>query len=148
MIHDNLENIFLYEGLNPNFGLAFKHLSATNFAEMQPCEYFLNENVKVIVSLTEGHLADDSQVELHNDFIDIQMPLNTVETMGWIARQNLKNASVPYDKEKDIAFFYEKATDFVKVEPYEFVVFFPTDGHQPCIAEGMIKKVIVKVKNI
>jgi beta-galactosidase beta subunit len=32
------------------------------------------------------------------------------------------------------------------IHPLEFAVFFPEDGHQPCIAEGKLKKVIVKVK--
>ena len=35
--------------------------------------------------------------------------------------------------------------NFLFVKPFEFAVFFPTDGHQPGIATGEYKKIIVKV---
>ena len=43
-------------------------------------------------------------------------------------------------------FFHDKAQNFITVQPGQFCIFFPEDGHQPCIAEGQFHKIIVKVK--
>jgi YhcH/YjgK/YiaL family protein len=84
-------------------------------------------------------------METHNKFIDIQLPLTKTETMGWIAGNKLQQVTEPYNGDKDVSFFADKATNFLQVQPYEFAIFFPEDGHQPGIVEGQHKKVIVKV---
>jgi beta-galactosidase beta subunit len=43
-------------------------------------------------------------------------------------------------------FFADKATSFLNVQPYEFVVFLPEDAHQPGIGTGQYRKIIVKVR--
>ena len=51
-----------------------------------------------------------------------------------------------YNEEKDITFFADTPTTYIQVQPGEFAIFFPEDGHAPGIAEGNFKKVIVKVR--
>jgi len=57
----------------------------------------------------------------------------------------LKEVSDDYNQVKDITFFADKASTFVTVNPLEFAVFFPEDGHQPGICEGIQRKIVVKV---
>jgi YhcH/YjgK/YiaL family protein len=93
-----------------------------------------------------GKSKDAAKMETHNKYIDIQMPLTTTETMGWKATKELKKITQPYNEEKDITFFADTPTTYIQVQPGEFAIFFPEDGHAPGIAEGNFKKVIVKVR--
>ena len=34
------------------------------------------------------------------------------------------------------------------LSPGEFVIFFPEDAHAPCIGEGVIRKMVAKVRRI
>ena len=51
------------------------------------------------------------------------------------------------EEEKDVTKYPgAKAETLVKCRPGEFAIFWPQDGHQPCIGEGDILKAIFKVK--
>ena len=102
-------------------------------------------NLFVNVAEISGKTSDEAKMETHRNYIDIQLPVTATETMGWIAVNDLQQTTQEYNAEKDVAFFADKATTFVNVQPYQFAIFFPQDAHQPGIATGTHKKVIVKV---
>lgn len=87
-------------------------------------------------------------METHDKYIDIQMPLTAVETMGWKATNELKEPTAPYNPEKDITFFADKPTTYIEVQPGEFAIFFPKDGHAPGIAEGNLPQSHRKSKTL
>jgi YhcH/YjgK/YiaL family protein len=66
--------------------------------------------------------------------------------MGWKPTADLKEVTQPYNSEKDLTFFADKAYNMLQIHPLEFAIFFPEDGHQPGIAQGKLKKIIVKVR--
>jgi biofilm protein TabA len=146
MILDSLKNAGLYESIHPRFQQAFHFLKNTNLANLPLGKMEINGS-DLFVNVVEvvGKSADDAKMETHLRYIDIQVPVTAPETMGWIAVNQLKETTQEYNAEKDVAFFADKATNFINVQPNEFAVFFPEDGHQPGIAEGQHKKVIVKV---
>ena len=78
--------------------------------------------------------------------IDIQIPLSGDETYGYTPAVNLPE--LPYNAEKDITKFGDTpAESYVTCHPGMFAIFFPQDGHAPCISlESEIKKAIFKVK--
>ncbi len=146
MILDDLKNAARYESVHPRFKKAFDFLLNTDLnalplgkTEIDGSDLFVN--VQEIV----GKSADEAKMETHKKYIDIQVPITAPETMGWISVNNLKETTQEYNPEKDVAFFADKATSFLNVLPYQFAVFFPEDAHQPGIAQGQLKKVIVKV---
>lgn len=146
MILDSLENVGLYESIHPRFKHAFEFLKSTDLnslplgkIELEGSDLFLS-----VVEIT-GKTADKAKMETHNSYIDIHVPLNCVETMGWKAGNTLNGLTAPYDSDNDISFFTDKATNFIVVQPSEFVIFFPQDGHQPGIADQTYKKIIVKI---
>ena len=146
MILDTLENGGLYESVHPRFKQAFDFLRNTDLAALPVGKIELEgSNLVVNVVETVGKTVEVARMETHNLFIDIQVPLTATETMGWIAGNKLLQVTEPYNADKDITFFADKATNFLQVKPFEFAVFFPTDGHQPAIAEGTFKKIIVKI---
>ena len=53
-----------------------------------------------------------------------------------------------YSEEKDIGFGLG-VVDYIKMSKNQFMVLFPNDAHQPCMAYGKpqkVKKVVVKVR--
>ena len=100
---------------------------------------FVNHNV------AKGKTVDQARMETHNAMIDIQIPLSCPEVIGYIPRQYLSRAE--YDATKDITFYLDRPEQYITVHPGEFVIFFPEDGHAPCISPvPEYKKVIFKVK--
>lgn len=146
MVLDSLSNSEKYEGLHPAFKQAFNFIKSTDFSKLEPGKIELNGK-ELFVNFAEitGKTADVAKMETHNDYIDIQVPFTSAETMGWIPACDLKEPMAAYDAEKDLTFFHDKATAFVNVKPGQFAIFFPEDGHQPGIGEGVYRKIIVKV---
>ncbi|MEI8087414.1 MAG: YhcH/YjgK/YiaL family protein [Paludibacter sp.] len=146
MILDSLENSEKYESIHPRFKQAFDYLRNTDLLALPYGKIELDgKNLIINVADQEGRTKDDAKMETHNKYIDIQIPLSTTETMGWIAGNKLKQTTTAYNPEKDVAFFADKTSNFFNVQPFEFAIFFPEDGHQPAIAVGNIKKIIVKI---
>ena len=78
--------------------------------------------------------------------IDIQIPISSTEVMGYTPRNVLPVND--YDSEKDLTFYDGLADQYITVHPGMFAIFFPQDGHAPCISENPeIRKVIFKVEN-
>lgn len=146
MILDSLQNSDLYVSVNPRFKQAFDFLKSTDLVNLPVGKIELDgSNLVVNVVEIDGKTEEEARMETHNKFIDIQVPVSKTETMGWKASCNLNEVTAEYNPEKDLSFFGDKATNFIKVLPLEFAIFFPSDGHQPGIVEGKIKKVIVKI---
>ena len=146
MILDSLQNAGLYETIHPRFKQAFEFLRTTDLMAL-PLGKIELDGTNLFANIFEitGKTADTAKLETHNRYMDIQVPVTAAETMGWIAGVDLKEVSEEYKPEKDITFFADKATTFVTVNPKEFILFFPEDGHQPGICEGVQKKIVVKV---
>jgi len=146
MILDSLVNAGLYESIHPRFKQAFDFLRSADLKALPLGKVELDgSNLFVNVFEITGKTAETARLETHNLYIDIQVPLTAAETMGWLAGSELKEVSDPYKSEKDITFFADKASTFLTVNPFEFAVFFPEDGHQPGICEGQQKKLVIKV---
>lgn len=147
MILDKLENSGKYEHLHPLFKQAFDYLKSIDFSKVEPTKTELKgKDLFVMVSDSELRAADKAKPETHNKYIDIQLPISRPETFGWKARQDLTHPIGNFDEEKDIQFFDNKTETQITVLPGNFLIFFPEDGHAPCIGEGQVRKVVVKIK--
>ncbi len=147
MIHDSLKNTKWAEALHPLFKKAFEYIHSTDFSQLPDGKYEIDgSQLTAGVSTINAKSKQDAAMETHDKFIDIQMPLAGVETIGWKAGSELKETSIPYNAEKDITFFKDQPTSYTKIYPGEFAIYFPEDGHAPGIGEGVIRKVVIKVK--
>jgi YhcH/YjgK/YiaL family protein len=146
MIIDSLKNSARYEPLNPYFKQAFDFLKKNDLSRLDAGKVILEEDkLYVMVNDTVLKNKPDARLEVHDKYIDIQVPVSTAETFGWKGRAVCKDLASPYNPEKDIAFYGDVPTACFTLQPLEFVIFFPEDGHAPCIGSGDIRKVIVKV---
>jgi YhcH/YjgK/YiaL family protein len=146
MILDSLQNAGMYESVHPHFRQAFEFLRSTDLPNL-PLGKIELDGTNLFVNVVEinAQTVTEAKLETHQRYIDIQLPVSSSEIMGWIAGSELKLPTTEYNVDKDVAFFGDKATNFIDVKPYEFAVFFPSDGHQPGIADRLHKKIIVKV---
>lgn len=146
MIIDTLENLEQYASVNPRFAKAIEYLKSTDLNAQEPGKVELDgKDLVVNFSIARGKTKEQAQLETHKNFIDIQIPLSCTEVMGYTPACNLPEGE--YNAEKDITKFAMPSEAYIPVHPGMFAIFFPQDGHAPCISEEeSIRKVIVKVR--
>jgi len=147
MIIDTLENLVKYETINPLFKDVVKFIAENNLEEMEAGKYPIKDkDLFVNITTAKGKAPDEAVMETHVNMIDIQIPLDGPETFGYTPLCRLPDA--PYNAEKDITKYPDLiAESFIDCQPGMFAIFFPQDGHAPCISMAPeIKKAIFKVK--
>ncbi|MCQ2233880.1 MAG: YhcH/YjgK/YiaL family protein [Paludibacteraceae bacterium] len=146
MIIDSLENFSIYEQLHPNFKKVGEILRNTEWAK-QPKGRMTFDTEDFYINVDESQLKDLSAAtpEVHDKYIDIQLPIARAEQMGWLPRSACKTVHAK-NPDKDYTLYEEHPEAVVDVKPGQFVIFFPNDAHAPLIGEGQTKKVIAKIK--
>ncbi|MDR2841459.1 MAG: YhcH/YjgK/YiaL family protein [Paludibacter sp.] len=149
MILDTLQNSRNYTSLHPLFGKAFDFLLTNDLAALPLGKTELDgKNLYATVMEVAGKTEEIARMETHDQYIDIQVPISATESMGYTPTAHLQQVTEKYNAEKDITFFADKAESMLNVKPLEMAIFFPADGHQPCIGNGIIKKIVIKVKTL
>jgi YhcH/YjgK/YiaL family protein len=147
MVIDTLDNLEKYASLNPLFPQAFEYLKTLDYPKLEVSKTQLKGNDLVVnVQQTSPKTKEAAKLETHRDFIDIQIPISDVETMGYTPANECRPKDAEYNAEKDITFFEGKAEAYIPVKPGMFAIFFPEDGHAPGISPVGVKKIVVKVK--
>lgn len=147
MVIDALEKLSSYESLNPLFKDVVEYVKNNDLSAMEPGKYPIKgEDLFLNIAVAKGKTKEAAVLETHNVMIDIQIPLSGAETYGYTPACHLPEAE--YNAEKDITKFGDLASEsYVTCDPGMFAIFFPQDGHAPCIsAEAEIKKAIFKIK--
>lgn len=147
MIIDKLENLKNYASVNPLFPKVVEFLQQNDLDKLEIGKHEIQgKDLFVNIQMAKGKTPDEAVIETHNKMIDIQIPISAAETFGYTQREQLPE--VPYNEEKDITKIPDLAADsYITCQPGMMAIFFPQDGHAPCIA-GVpeIKKAIFKVK--
>ena len=147
MIIDTIENLGKYVTLNPLFADVVEFLKNNDLQTIEEGKHFIKDkDLFVNIQVAKGKTQDAAVLETHIEMIDIQIPITCEETFGYTPLCNLPDFE--YNAEKDITKYGDtKAQTYVTVKPGQFVIFFPQDGHAPCIInQPEIKKAIFKVK--
>ena len=147
MVIDTLNNFGNYVGLNPLFADVEKFMKENDLQALEPGKYEIKgKDLFVNITTAKGRTPDEAVLETHVKMIDIQIPLDTAETYGYTPLCRLPKT--PYNEEKDITKYADMmAESYIDCQPGMFAVFFPQDGHAPCISlSPEIKKAIFKVK--
>ena len=146
MILDTLDNLCKYVVLNPRIQQVVEFIAKNDLAAIPSGKVQIDgDDVFGNFQTLKGKEKEAAKLETHNVMLDIQIPFNTEETMGYTPRCLLPEGE--YNAQGDITFYEGLAEQYVTVHPGEFAIFLPQDGHAPCIAPGKeIQKVIFKVK--
>ena len=147
MIIDTIENLGKYVALNPLFADVVEFLKNNDLQTIEEGKHFIKDkDLFVNIQVAKGKTQEAAVLETHIEMIDIQIPITCEETFGYTPLCDLPDFE--YNAEKDITKYGDtKAQTYVSVKPGQFVIFFPQDGHAPCIInQPEIKKAIFKVK--
>lgn len=146
MILDIIGNAHRYLALNIGLAKGFEFLLRPDLQELPVAKYEIDgDRVYAMVSKDAGRKKEDALLETHEQYIDIQLVLAGIDTMGWKAKSLCRQPSGEYDHREDIQFFADKPDAWLPTQSGTFVIFFPEDAHMPLISAGQIHKVVVKV---
>ena len=147
MIIDTIENLGKYTTLNPLFADVVEFLKNHYLQTMEEGKYPIKDkDLFVNLQVAKQRTKETAFLETHIDMVDVQIPITCAETFGYTPLSDLPDFE--YNAEKDITKYGDtKPQTYVTVNPGQFAIFFPQDGHAPCIIEeSEIKKAIFKVK--
>lgn len=147
MVIDSLQHTDIYERINPLFAQAFEYLKSVDLTKLEVGKINLEgDDLFIIVSESDLRSKEEAKLEAHNQYIDIQIPINKCETFGWKGRREISSPIESFDTNRDIQFYNDQPSSYLTVAPGNFTVFWPEDAHAPCIGEGTIRKIVVKIK--
>jgi YhcH/YjgK/YiaL family protein len=147
MIIDTIDNLGKYVALNPLFADVVEFLKGHDLLTLETGKYPIKDkDLFLNLQVAKQRTKETALLETHVEMIDIQIPVTAAETFGYTPLCDLP--AFDYNAEKDITKYGDtKAQTYVTVNPGQFAIFFPQDGHAPCITDAPeIKKAIFKVK--
>lgn len=148
MILGTLRDSARIDALHPAFKQLFDYVKSHDLLHEELGRIDLDGD-KLFINNSESTLVakEGAKVEVHHDYIDVHIPLDGVEVIGWNPTDELTDRLTDYDPVKDREFFATPAcASYVNVRPGEFLIVYPEDGHAPIIGEGKLRKLCAKVK--
>ena len=136
-----------YELYPKRWKLVFDYLNNLETNPLVPGRTDLSNDVYVSISEYKTKKEEDVSFESHREYIDLQYVIKGNEYIG--LSHNATENVIPYDAEKDIAFYKANMEKLLLANSEQFFLFFPEDLHQPCMATGQcsdVKKIVIKIK--
>ena len=147
MIIDKIENLKNYVSLNPYFAKVVEFLEKTDLNSLENGKHEIDgKDCFVNIMDTKGKTKEEAVMETHVRMLDIQIPLNEDEIYGYTPTVDLPEAE--YNAEKDVTKYPGvMGESFCVCHPGMMAIFFPEDGHQPCIGSAeSIHKAVFMIK--
>lgn len=150
MIYDTLKNWPLYFKSAP-WHCAFEFLASLSAASEEGRVSIQGDDIYAMIMSYQTCMPEESVLETHDEYIDIQMSFVNSEAIDWFPRHALE-VKVPYDPALDRTFYHRPdiAPVHIKNFPGFFTVLYPDDAHMPKLmtanSSEMVKKVVVKMR--
>ena len=150
MITSTLSQLHWYQVISPNFEKAIQSALSTDFSGLEPGKYSIDgENIFAIVNEYLTKPLAECDPETHREYADIQIMITGIERFGYAPLTD-QPETTPYDEERDVAFYSigEEDLNYLTLHPGEFIIFFPSDIHQPEVYRHqpeLVRKVVIKV---
>nr|WP_302830660.1 YhcH/YjgK/YiaL family protein [uncultured Bacteroides sp.] len=136
-----------YELYPKRWEVVFNYLNNLETDSLLPGTINLSNDIYVTISEYQTKKEEKVLFESHREYIDLQYVIKGKEYIG--ISHNATENIIPYNKEKDIAFYRANIEKQLLADSTRFFLFFPEDLHQPCINAGQckyVKKVVIKIK--
>lgn len=149
MIIDTVDNLYKYSSLHPLFARAVEYIRETNLDVIEDGKIDIEgDRLRAIVTNKKGMTEAEStaKFECHDKHIDIQICIRGTEKIGWKPRADCKDQKGEYNPDKDVAFYNDAPDTFFELKDGQFGIFYPEDVHAPMIGDGLIKKMVIKVR--
>ena len=146
---------------NPFYVKALEYIKNNDLNKLEVGKHVIDgDNLWVNIVDSVLKTVSEAKLEVHDKYIDVQVPLSAPESFGVAARANCKQPVGEMDPVKDILFFSDKIKNIETVEAGHCITFAPDEAHAPLIEtdgfaypindEGkkLVHKAIFKVKVI
>jgi YhcH/YjgK/YiaL family protein len=150
MITSVLAQLHWYKIISPNFEKAIEYVLSADFTKIDPGKYLIDgEDVFAIVNEYTTKPLSECDPESHRDYADIQIMIAGTERFGYTPLVD-QPETTPYNPEKDVALYSipEEMLNYITLPAGQFIIFFPSDIHQPEVflhQPAAVKKVVIKV---
>lgn len=145
MIICNLHEADRYTAVVPFMDQVLDFLRSYNAEDFEEGEFDLGHRISVKAQANGLIPRERVLLESHARFIDVHVPLKSVETIGWTRRGDCSLVQKAYDEEADVAFYGDMAQCMLHVKPGQIAIFFPEDAHAPNIGIGTHRKLCIKI---
>jgi len=151
MITSTISQLHWYRIISPHFAKAIDHILATDLTVLDPGKYSIDgDNAFVIINEFTTKPPGECDPERHREYADIQILLSGEERFGYLPLTG-QEPSVPFQPDNDVAFFSlpEEGFNYITLSAGQFIIFFPSDIHQPEVfvnQPALVKKAVVKVR--
>ncbi len=147
MITNKMTYLKNLKGKNTLIDQAIKFIESTDLDKLKEGKHEINNQVFAIKSSYKTKLEKDALCEAHKKYIDLQIILEGEEVIfgGDIDDYN---ETIPYDEQKDAAFYKGIASWKIICKKDTFAIFYPYDVHQPGVVlenSQKITKVVFKI---
>ena len=134
---------------NPNYARALEYIRNTDLNSLESGKHLIDgDNLFVNIVDSKMKTPEEARLEVHDRYIDIQVPLSKAESFGVKPRSACTEPDGEFNAEKDILFYKDKDWETVTVEAGKAVTFDTDTAHAPLIGEGTVHKAIFKVKAV
>ncbi len=146
MFVDRLSQAKHYVEHHPGFRPAFAFLASVRVRRMEFGHHTLDgDRLFALLIEADGCGREETTLETHRRYIDIQLTLAGTEEIGWRPTADCREPLAEYDPENDVQFFGDRPEVWLPVPVGAFAVFFPHDAHAPFAGSGRVHKAVVKV---
>lgn len=150
MIYDQISNLGAYAKLAPE-AMAKLEAFFKSVNKDTPNGRFelMGDDLFAMIQRYNTHEANPDKLEIHRNYIDLQMLLDGVEVIHYAPAAALP-VTVPYNPEKDCGFHHAVPLGLtpVRLTPGNFAIFLPEEGHMPGCGDPSqsVVKVVVKIR--
>ncbi|MDR3716034.1 MAG: YhcH/YjgK/YiaL family protein [Puia sp.] len=151
MITSTLSQLHWYKVIGPNFAKAIDFALNTDFSTLGTGLLEIDgENVFAMINEYSTRTAADCEWESHQKYADIQLMISGVENFGYTPLAGQRPVAA-YHSDNDVVFYAIPAAEasYITLYPGQFIIFFPSDIHQPEVFSEVpipVRKVVMKVK--
>ena len=146
MIINALKNISLYKDVYKHLPEAIAFLQKNDFSELVEGKNEFSDNFYIVKIKDEKNPNFEGVLEVHKEWIDIHIPLNTNDIIAYKELSYCRNIEKEYNEENDYMLYREQDSCIAVLPIQYFCIIDTTMTHMAMLGEGIIEKLVIKIR--
>lgn len=146
MIIHSLKNIEQFRNTYKHMGEAIDFISKKGFAGLKEGKNEVSDNVYIVKIIGDKKSDFEGTIEVHNDWIDIHIPLTDDEIIVYKSRSECTSVEKEYDADNDYMLYNEEDLAQLVLPVGYFSIIDTEMCHMAMLGEGPLEKLVVKVR--
>jgi YhcH/YjgK/YiaL family protein len=146
MIINALKNISLYKDVYKHLPEAIAFLQKNDFSELVEGKNEFSDNFYIVKIKGEKNPNFEGVLEVHKEWIDIHIPLNTNDIIAYKELSYCRNIEKEYNEENDYMLYREQDSCIAVLPIQYFCIIDTTMTHMAMLGEGIIEKLVIKIR--